>query len=190
MENKVLFGFKDLYIGTYEVDSDGDVTMGTPYHQAGAVGFSPEEQGENYTFHADDTSYFSYYSSGVFEGDLVVARFDDNFKKQFKGFIELDDGGLAQIKNARTPNIYMMFEVQGNEGAERLIYYNGTMGGISREYATIEENIEVQTESVSVKFVGDNATGITKVGYAEDDSGYATLFTNPPAPTLPSGSGS
>lgn len=184
-ENKVLFGFKDLYIGTYEVDDDGDVTMGSPYHQKGAVGFSPEEQGENYTFYADDGAYFDYYTSGVFEGDLVVARFDDAFKKQFLGYVELADGGIAQIKNAKKPNIYLMFEVQGNAGAERLIYYNGTMGGITREFATIEESIEVQTESVSVKINGDAATGMSKVAYSEDKAGFDTLFTNPPAPVLP-----
>lgn len=189
-ENKVLYGFKDLYIGTYEVDSNGDVTMGSPYHQKGAVGFSPEEQGENYTFFADDSAYFSYYSSGTFEGDLVVARFDDAFKKQFLGYVELDDGGLAQIKNAKKPDVYIMFEVQGNEGPERLIYYNGSMGGITREYATIEDNIEVQTETISIKIDGDAATGISKVGYDETKSGFDTLFTNPPAPTLPAGSAS
>ena len=189
-ENKVLYGFKDLYIGTYEVDSNGDVTMGSPYHQKGAVGFSPEEQGENYTFFADDSAYFSYYSSGTFEGDLVVARFDDAFKKQFLGYVELDDGGLAQIKNARKPDVYIMFEVQGNEGPERLIYYNGSMGGITREYVTIEDNVEVQTESISIKIDGDAATGISKVGYDETKSGFDTLFTNPPAPTLPAGSAS
>lgn len=184
-ENKVLFGFKDLYIGTYEVDDDGDVTMGSPYHQKGAVGYSPDEQGENYTFYADDSSYFSYYTSGVFEGDLVVARFDDAFKRQFLGFVELDDGGIAQIKNAKKPNIYMAFEVQGNEGPERVLFYNGSMGGITREFATIEENIEVQTESLSIKFTGDAATGISKVVYSEDKAGFATLFDNPPAPALP-----
>lgn len=189
-ENKVLFGFKDLYIGTYEVDSNGDVTMGSPYHQKGAVGFSPEEQGDNYTFYADDSAYFSYYSSGTFEGDLVVARFDDAFKKQFLGYVELDDGGLAQIKNAKKPDVYIMFEVQGNEGPERLIYYNGSMGGITREFATIEDNIEVQTETISIKIDGDAATGISKVGYDETKSGFDTLFTNPPAPTLPAGSAS
>ena len=41
MANKVLFGFSDLYVGTYTVAEDGTVTLGTPYHQAGAVGFSP-----------------------------------------------------------------------------------------------------------------------------------------------------
>lgn len=185
-ENKVLFGFKDLYIGTYTVDDQGDVTMGSPYHQKGAVGFSPEEQGENYTFYADDSAFFSYYTSGRFEGDLVVARFDDAFKKQFLGYVELDDGGIAQIKNAVKPNIYLAFEVQGNEGAERVIFYNGSMGGITREFATIEESVEVQTESVSVTINGDAETGISKVSYSKDKAGFETLFTNPPTPTLPS----
>lgn len=185
-ENKVLFGFKDLYIGKYTVNDQGAVTMGTPYHQKGAVGFSPEEQGENYTFYADDSAYFSYYTSGRFEGDLVVARFDDDFKKEFLGYIELSDGGLAQIKNAVKPNIYLAFEVQGNEGPERVIFYNGSMGGITREFATIEESVEVQTETVSVTINGDAETGISKVSYSSDKAGFNTLFTAPPAPTLPS----
>ena len=186
--NKVLFGFSDLYIGTYTVDGEGNVTMGTPYHQPGAVGFSPEGQGENYTFYADNVNYFSYYTSGTYEGDLVVAKFDEEFKKQFLGYVELDDGGLAEVKNAVRPNIYIAFEVQGNTAPERVIFYNGSLGGINREYATIEESVEVQTETMSVTIAGDNKTGISKVGYVKGDAGFETLFTNPPAPVLPEGS--
>lgn len=184
-ENKVLFGFSDLYFGTFTENSDGSVTMGEPYHQRGAVGFSPEEQGENYVFHADNVPYFSYYTSGRYQGDLVVARFDREFREKFLGEVTLDDGGLAQIKNAIKPSVWMAFEVQGDKGPERVIYYNGSMGGITREQATIEENIEVKTESMPLTFSGDNKTGMTKVVYMEGDQGFETLFTNPPAPALP-----
>lgn len=185
-ENKVLFGFRDLYIGTYTVDDEtGAVTMGTPYHQTGAVGFSPEGQGNNYTFHADDVAYYSSYSTGNYEGDLVVARFDDEFRKLFLGEIELADGGVAEIKNAVKPKIYQMYEVQGDKGPERIIWYNGSLGGINREVATIEDEVEVQTETIPVTFTGDNKTGITKVTYGKDKAGFETLFTNPPAPVLP-----
>ena len=186
-ENKVLYGFRDLYIGTYTVDEDTqEVTMGTPYHQTGAVGFSPESQGSNYTFYADDTSYFSKYTTGAYEGDLVVARFDDAFRKAFLGYIELADGGLAEVKNPNKPNIYMMYESQGEKGPERTIWYNGSLGSITREVATIEDEIEVNTETIQVTFVGDNKTEITKVTYGKDRAGFDTLFTNPPAPVLPS----
>lgn len=186
MANKVLFGFSDLYVGTYEVAANGTVTLGTPYHQPGAVGFSPSISGDRNDFYADNIAYYTTYGSGAYEGDLTVAMFDDEFKTQFLGYVTLADGGLAKVKNAAKPNIYMMFEVQADENARRAIFYNGTLGEITREYNTIEETTTPQTESVAVTFVGDNATGITKVTYEKGDAGYATLFTNPPVPALPS----
>ena len=186
--NKVLFGFSDLYIGTFTVSDVGVVTMGTPYHQKGAVGFSPEESDDREDFYADNVPYYTTYSTGTYEGDLTVAKLDDAFKKNFLGYVELDDGGLAQIKGASRPNVYIMFEIQGDQHKRRVIFYNGSLGAVTREYNTIEETRTPVTESIAVRFTGDNGTGITKVTYNEDDTGYATLFTAPPAPTLPSAS--
>lgn len=187
MANKVLFGFSDLYVGTYTVAANNTVTLGTPYHQKGAVGFSPSESTDREDFYADNIAYYTTYNNeGVMEGDLTVAMFDDSFKTQFLGYVQLDDGGLAKVKGAQLPNVYMMFEVQGDAEGRRVIIYNGTFGPINREYATIEETKTPQTESVPTTFYGDNETGITMVVYKESDSGYATLFTNPPVPTLPS----
>lgn len=184
--NKVLMGFSDLYIGTYTVDEQGDVTMGTPYHQKGAVGFSPEESSDKEDFYADNVVYYTSYTSGQYEGDLEVAKFDDAFKKNFLGYVELDDGGLAQLKGASKPNVYIAFEVQGDVQARRVIFYNGTLGSITREYTTTEDTKTPATETLATTFVGDNKTGITKVTYNKGDTGYDSLFTDPPAPTLPS----
>lgn len=185
MANKVLFGFSDLYVGTYTVGAGGTVTLGTPYHQAGAVGFSPEMSSDSSTFYADNYGYYTTLGNGSMEGDLEVAMFDDQFKTQFLGYVQLDDGGLAQIKNASKPSVYIMFEVQGDEAARRVIIYNGTLGDISREYSTTEETAEPVTETIPTTFVGDNETGITMVTYEQGDAGYATLFSNPPIPALP-----
>ena len=186
MANKVLFGLSNVDIGTYSVANDGTVTLGTPYHQAGAVSFSPEENADVNIFYADNTAYYTSYGAGTIEGDLEVAMFDDKFKTDFLGYITLDDGGLAQVKNATKPDIYMMFQVEGDAEGRRVIMYNGSLGAISREYSTTEDSIEPVTETISVNFAGDNGTGITIVTYKESDAGYATLFTNPPTPALPS----
>ena len=186
MANKVLFGFSDLYIGTYTVGSGGAVTMGSPYHQKGAVGFSPEPSNDENNFRADNINYYTSYGTGARSGDLEVAMFDKQVKTDYMGYVELDDGGLAEIKNAAKTNIYIMFEVQGDEAARRIIFYNGKMGPITRNYNTTDETIEPVTETVPVNFVGDNETGITMVTYEQGDSGYESLFTNPPAPELPS----
>ena len=63
MANKVLMGFSDLYIGTYTVGEGGTVTMGTPYHQAGAVSFSPSESSDRNDFYADNVAYYSSFGN-------------------------------------------------------------------------------------------------------------------------------
>lgn len=183
--NKVYFGFSNLYIGTYTVGTGGTVTMGTPYHQKGAVGFSPEKSSDQNTFYADNSPYFTSYTDGAYEGDLEVAKFDDEFKTQFLGYVTLTDGGLAEIKNATKPNVYIAFQVEGDKQKRRVIFYNGSLGAINVEHTTTEDSVEVNTETLAVTFTGDNETGITKVTYNEGDTGYATLFTTPPAPVLP-----
>ena len=159
------------------------VTMGTPYHQAGAVSFSPEEQSESNKFYADNVVYWSGYTGGTFEGDLEVAKFDDTFKTQFLGYISKGDGGIGVVKNAVKPNVYIAFQVEGDSESRRVIMYNCSLGGITREYSTEEESIEPATETIAVTVAGDNKTGVSMVSYAQTASGYSTLFTSPPAPT-------
>ena len=185
MANKVEFGISELHVGTWTVAQDGTVTMGTPYHQAGAVSFSPEENSEQNTFYADNIAYWSGYSGGTIEGDLEVAMFDDAFKTQFLGYVALADGGLANVKNATKPNVYVAFQVEGDAESRRVILYNCTLGAITREYNTIEESKEPTTETLAVTCTGDNNTGATMAVYKTGDAGYATLFTSPAAPSLP-----
>lgn len=184
MANKVEFGISNLYVGTYTEGTGGTVTMGTPYHQPGAVSFSPEEQSENTSFYADNVVYWSNYTGGSFEGDLEVAKFDDAFKTQFLGYIQkASDGGLAVVKNATKPHVYIAFQIEGDKESRRVILYNCSLGGITREYATTEESIDPATETIAVTVAGNNNNGISMVSYNKTSTGYSTLFTNPPAPT-------
>ena len=184
MANKVEFGISQLHVGTYTVDGQGVVTLGTPYHQAGAVSFSPEEQSEKSEFYADNIVYWAGYSGGSFEGDLEVAMFDDAFKTQFLGFVTLTNGGLANVKNAVKPNVYIAFQVEGDAESRRVIFYNCTLGAIKREFNTIEENKEPTTETLGVTCLGDNASGVTRAVLKPGDTGYDTLFTAPTAPVV------
>lgn len=185
MANKVEFGISNLYVGTYTEGAGGTVTLGTPLAIPGAVSFAPEESSEKSDFFADNGIYFSRYSGGSFEGDLEVALFPAEFKKQFLGYVELDNGGLATVKNAVKPQAYLMFQVEGDQESGRAIFYNVSFGAITREYNTIEESKEPNTETIPVTVVGDNKTGISKVTFVPSDAAYATLFTNPPVPALP-----
>lgn len=184
MANKVEFGISELHVGTYTVGQGGTVTLGTPYAQKGAVSFSPEEQSEKSDFYADNIAYYSVYSGGTFEGDLEVAKFDDEFKTQFLGYVALKDGGIGCVKNANKPNVYIAFQVDGDAESRRVILYNCALGGITREYNTVEETKEPTTETLSVTCNGDNATGVSMASFVPGDTAYDTLFTTPTAPEL------
>lgn len=186
MANKVEFGISELHVGTYTVDEYDVATLGTPYAQKGAVSFSPEEQSEQNTFYADNIAYWSGYSGGSIEGDLEVAMFDDAFKTQFLGYVALTNGGLANVKNAKKPNVYIAFQVEGDDESRKVILYNCSLGAITREYSTIEESKEPTTESIGVTCIGDPATGVTMAVLKKGDSGYDTLFTAPAAPEIDS----
>ena len=186
MKNKVEFGISNLHVGTYTDDGNGNVTLGTPYHQKGAVSFSPEEQSENTNFYADNIAYWSGFSGGSFEGDLEVAKFDDQFKKNFLGYKATKDGGLALVKNAIKPKVYIAFQVEGDAESRRVIMYNAALGAIKREFKTIEDTKEPTTETLAVNVTGDNNSGISMASYTPNDAGYDNLFTNPQAPELAS----
>lgn len=186
MPNKVEFGISQLHVGTYEDDGNGTITLGTPYHQPGAVSFAPEEQNEQNIFYADNIPYWSGYSGGSIEGDLEVAKFSEDFKKKFLGYKELTNGGLAVVKNAAKPNVYIAFQVEGDKEQRRVIMYNCSLGAIQREYNTIEESKEPATETLSITCTGDNESGVTMAAFVPTDAGYDTLFTSPAAPELES----
>lgn len=186
MANKVLFGMKNIHVGTF-TEENGVVTMGAPYHQKGAVGFSPEPNDNRNDFYADDIIYWSGYSGEAFSGDLEVAMFDDEFKTQFLGYRTLTNGGLAAVKNGDRPNVYIAFEIDGDSEKRRAIFYNCSLGSITRNYATKTENTEPVTESIPVTVNGDNVTGATMATFKPSDTGYETLFTEPAAPAFATG---
>ena len=183
MPNKVEFGISNLHVGTY-VDNNGTITLGTPYHQKGSVSFSPEEKSDSSNFYADNIAYYSTFSGGSIEGDLEVAMFDDDFKTQFLGYVALTDGGLANVKNATKPNVYIAFQVEGDVESRKVILYNCALGATTREYSTIEESKEPTTETIPVTCTGVAGNGVTMAVYKPGDTGYADLFTSPSAPVI------
>lgn len=184
---KVQFGISELHIGTYTETTTTQgttVTLGTPYHQRGAVSFSPEVESNQNDFYADNIVYWSGYSGGKIEGDLEVAMFDDAFKTQFLGYKTLTSGGLANVKNPTKPNVYIAFQTESDGTPFRVILYNCALGNISRTYETIGEQKEPKTATLPVTCTGDNTTGVTMATFKQGDTGYSTLFTSPTAPVI------
>lgn len=184
-KNRVSFGLSNVVVGTYTVGADGAVTMGEPMSIPGAVSLSLEPEGGDNNFYADNTTYWISYSNNGFSGSLEMARFPDEFRITFLGAKKLDDGGVADVKSSTKPAVYIAYQGEGDKLSRRGILYNVVLSDIKKESKTTEDSTEPGTESMDIKVTGDNATGITRVTYNAGDTGYATIFTKPPAPKLP-----
>lgn len=182
--NKVRFGLSNVYAGTY-TDDNGTVTLGTPQKIAGAVSLSLDPETAESVFYADNIKYFVRNQSNGYTGELEMAKFPDEFKTSFMNYVALTGGGTAESKLLNSKTVYIMFEVQGDKQARRTIMYNVELGAISEEHNTVEEEIEVGTETLDITVVGDNTTGIVKASYETGDEAYATMFSTPPTPALP-----
>ncbi|MBQ6130575.1 hypothetical protein IJI72_02735 [Candidatus Saccharibacteria bacterium] len=182
--NKVEFGISNLHVWEYNEASDGTVTFGTPYHQKGAIGFSPEQDDNSNTRYADNIAYWSNMSNGPFEGDLEVVLFDDDFKERFLGYVRLTSGGLAQVKNPAKKKVCIAFDIEGDVQTRRAVFYNCSLGAIGRGYATLEEEVETATETLPINCIGDNESGATMEVLKPGDTGYDDLYTSPMVPEL------
>lgn len=188
-QNKVLFGVSNLHFGLYSVANDGTVTLGTPFHVPGTVNISLDAESDESKFYADNVTYWSGYSDNGYTGEIENALFSDEFKTTFMNYVQLDDGGIAQIKGQQNKNVYIMFQAEGDQEARRMIMYNVSLGQITREYSTTEDSVEPQTATLPFTVSGDNGTGITRASYKPADATYSSMFTTPPVPKLPTENG-
>lgn len=183
-ENKVVFGVSNLHFGTYTINDQNEVVLGTPYHLPGTVNISLDAESEQNTFYADNVQYWVGYSDNGYTGTIENANFTDEFKTQFLNYVAPTGGGIAQIKGRQNKIVYIAFQAEGDKEARRMILYNVSLGAISREYATTEDTTEPQTATLDFTVSGDNETGIIRASYKPADTAYATLFTTPPVPAL------
>ena len=93
--NKVLYGIKNVYVAKLTEADDGTITYGTPFAMPGAVGFSPEPQGETTTFYADDMAYYIAQSNSGYQGDLELAITPNEFITAILGQTADSKGALV-----------------------------------------------------------------------------------------------
>lgn len=183
-DNKIRFGFKNVYYALLSETEDG-ITYGTPKKWAGAKSLSLDASGETSTFYADDIAYYTTSTSNGYSGTLEMAYLSDTVKKDIFNWQESEDGMLLEIASALPNDVALIFECQGDVNAKRHLFYRCTFGRPSFEASTKEESVEPQTESLDVTMtpvaVGDY--DITKATATKGTAPYSSIFTT--EPTLP-----
>ena len=179
--NKVKFGLKNVYIAKATIADDGSATYDTPFALRGAVNLSLDAQGDVTKFRADNIDYWVGYANSGYEGDLELALVTDEFKTKILNMIVDDNGVMVEDVGAQPEHFAMMFQFEGDQKATRHVLYNVSVSRPQVAGATTEENIEPQTESLSLTATSAHFTeldkDLVKASCSEEESSvYAAWF--------------
>lgn len=142
--DKVLFGFKNVVYSKI-TETNGAITYGTPKkfadEGAGGVSIALSPRGESFEKYADDVLWFGSAVNQGYEGDLVMTKLTDDFKKDIMGYTEDTNGALIEKADTTFANFALGFEIQGNENPTRMWFYYCT---------ATRPNIEANTKEASM----------------------------------------
>ena len=170
-KNKVKFNICNVHYAILTVADDGTFSFGTPVPMPGAVSLSLDANGEPSNFYADGYAYYTISNNMGYEGDLELAMVPESFRTDVLKE-ELDSNNvLIENANVETENFALLFEFDGDVRKIRHVLYNCAASRPGMESQTNEEEVEVKTETLSIK-----ATPLAN-GYVKAKTGDDTADT-------------
>lgn len=161
--NKIKYGLSNVHYAlvteTVATDGSGAIvsTYGTMKALAGAVSLSLSSSASKSVFRADNEDYFVSYGQGGYEGDLEVARVNEEFLKAVLGYTEDDDNILVEASDAfKTVNYFaLVFEFDGDKQATKHCLYKCSASRPNIASSTTGEGgtIEPNTETITITAV-------------------------------------
>ena len=175
MANKVKYGLKNVHYSVI-TENDGEITYDTPKPIPGAVNLTLSPRGERTEFYADDMLYYTESTNDGYEGDLEVALFPDEFKKDVLGYKEDANGVLFEDANAKPKNFALLFEFNGDKNAVRHILYNVSPSRPNLQGTTKTNTAEPQTETMSIVASPASDIGMVKAKVEPGQPQYETWY--------------
>lgn len=166
-KNKVKFNICNVHYALQTISEDGAVSFDTPVPMPGAVSLSLDANGEPSNFYADGYAYYTISNNMGYDGDLELAMIPESFRTDVLKE-ELDTNKvLVENANVETANFALLFEFDGDVKKIRHVLYNCAASRPSIESQTNEDEIEVKTETLSVKAT-PMANGYVKAKTGDD----------------------
>ena len=151
MPNKVTFGLRNVYIAPL---TDPDIpTWGAPVAVPGAVKFSPKPEGQEIKQYADDSLYYFDTANDGYTGELEMALVPDAVLADLFGWRVDANGALIEVSDGTPTEFALLFEVQGDAKARRLVYYRCRAARAAQERTSKGEKVEPKTDTLALTII-------------------------------------
>lgn len=178
-KNKVKFGLSNVHVAKI-TEQDGEITYGTPFPMPGAVGLTPEPEGDTTPFYADNIQYYVAVANNGYTGDLEIAMTPKEFLTQILGQTEDTNGAIFESADDINARFALMGEIEGDVKKRRFVYYDCTAARPSTEMNTVEDTKEPQTDTISITMAPRSSDKVIKAVIEPNDTNenvYDTFFT-------------
>lgn len=170
-KNKVKFNICNVHYSLLSQAEDGTFTFAEPVAMPGAVSLSLDPNGEPSNFYADGYAYYTISNNMGYEGDLELAMVSESFRTDVLKETLDENKVLLENANVETENFALLFEFDGDIKKIRHVLYHCSAARPNIESKTNEDEIEVQTETLSL-----TASPMSN-GYVKARTGDATTDT-------------
>jgi phi13 family phage major tail protein len=176
-QNKVTFGLEKVHIAF--LADDTTPTWETPVAIPGAVRFSPEPQGEESTFYADNGPYFTYTSNNGYTAELEMANIPDDILAEMLGW-EIDANGmLVETTDGMPKEFALLGQILGDKKNRRFVYYRCKASRPTAEHNTRGESVEPTTQTLNITILPIEINGKNVVrGVIELNDTNTTVYNN------------
>lgn len=146
--NKVHFGLKNVHYAKITYSAAGVPSWGTPVAVPGAVSLTLSKEGSDTDFYADDIKYFHLAGNSGYSGSLEMASFPPSMRNDLWGnVITTTSKMLVEDIDAQPVEFALMFEIDGDQTAERYCFFRCLASRPDVASSTKAESTEVQTQS-------------------------------------------
>lgn len=187
-ENKVRFGLSRLTI-FFKAAEGWEAPISIP----GVTECSRTAQVNSNDFYADNVLYFRANADTGDEIQVTTAFFPDAVKARMLGWAIDSKGALVRTTDGTPEEFAMAYQVEGDKKPRAKVVYSNIASVPSETATTKGENIEVQTEQLTIRSKAIEVAGKNTVdavlNQSDDPDAFATFFDNVYVPTYASTSG-